>query len=206
MNTLEKEFNQIHLKAHDFLAEVPMHSLDFIELKGGDKGMLMDEIYYLTTLNQAEEMKFGVVTKTLFWLRGLIGKMLRWDDVPEMTQKNSWISRLTKEDREKSIIPSGKVESINTILYCYKNEILFEIINRTVHCFWVLASVEKSNGYDLYVAVYVKKINWRTPIYMMLVSPVLKWIIYPAVKKGIKQNWEKIFSASAVLPKMQVKV
>ena len=142
----------------------------------------------------------------MFDLRGWIGKVLGWDNVPELINKNSWIKRLTKEEQAKSSIPPGKVEGINTILYCYENEILFEIINRTVHCFWVLASVEKADGYDLYVAIYFKKLNWRTPIYMTLVSPMLKWVIYPAVKRTIKHNWEERFSTAKVLPKLEAKV
>jgi Protein of unknown function (DUF2867) len=194
MYELEKKFNDIPLKAHDFLNCVPMHSLDFIELKGGRRGMKMDEIYRITRLNQTEEFKPKSITGVLFWLRGLIGKIMGWDDVPELVNKTSWISQLTEEEREKSLIPTGKTESISTIFYCFKNEILFEIINRTVHCFWILASVEKSDGYDLYVAIYVKKLNWRTPIYMTLISPMLKWVIYPAMKRSIQENWNKEFS------------
>lgn len=187
-------FNRMPLKVHQFLKDVPMHSLDFIELRGGQKGMKMDELYRALGLNQAEDFKFGFITKTLFDLRGFIGKMLGWDDVPELIRKHSWISRLSEEERKKSLIESGKVEGINTILYCRENEILFEIINRTVHCFWALALEEQVDGYDLYVAIYVKKINWRTPIYMTMISPMLKWIIYPAIKKTIKRNWEAKFS------------
>ena len=192
--------------AHKFLMGIPIHSLDFIDLRGGNKRMKMDEIYRMTGLNQAQEFKFGFVTNALFWLRGLIGKILRWDDVPELVNNNSWLSRLTPEERNKSIIPAGQVEGINTILYCYDNEILFEIINRTVHCFWVLAIEEKADGYDLYVAIYVKKLNWRTPIYMALVSPILNWVIYPAVKKTIKRNWEERFSAPQIPSKIGVEV
>ena len=199
-------FSRIPLKAHKFLVGIPIHSLDFIDLRGGNKRMKMDEIYRMTGLNQAQEFKFGFVTNTLFWLRGLIGKILRWDDVPEMVNNNSWLSRLTAEERNKSIIPVGQVEGINTILYCYDNEILFEIINRTVHCFWVLATEGKADGYDLYVAIYVKKLNWRTPIYMVLVSPILNWVIYPAVKKTIKRNWEERFSAPQIPSKIGVEV
>ncbi len=202
----ESDFNKLSIKAHQFLADVPIHSLDFIELKGGRKGMLMDEIYRIIGLNQAEEYKFGFITDFLFWLRGQIGKILKWDNVPELVNANSWIKKLTQEEREKSLIPTGKVESINTILYCYEKEIMFEIVNRTVHCFWVLAAVEKAGGYDLYVAIYVKKLNWRTPIYMTLVSPILKWVIYPAVKKNIKRNWEARFSSSRISPTKELKV
>lgn len=205
MNKVNKNnFDRLPLNVHRFLSGVPLHSLDFIELKGGRKGMMMDEIYRITQLNQAEEIEFGFATTSLFWLRGLIGKILRWDDVPELINAHSWLSRLTEDEREKSTIPSGKIESINTILYCYKNEILFEIINRTVHCFWVLASEEESAGYNLYIAVYVRKLNWQTPIYMTLVSPLLKWIIYPSIKKSIERNWEKSFSTEKKLSKMSV--
>lgn len=193
MYELEKKFNKIPLKAHSFLDCIPMHSLDFVELKGGKSGMKMDEIYHITKLNQYEDFKAGFVTDTLFKLRTFLGKIFGWDKVPDLKEKNSWITRLTEEERKKSLIPSGKTESISTIFYCFKNEILFEIINRTVHCFWVLASVEKNDGYDLYVAIYVKKLNWRTPIYMTLISPMLKWVIYPAMRKSIQENWKKAF-------------
>lgn len=202
----ENDFYKLSIKAHRFLEDVPIHSFDFIELKGGRKGMKMDEIYRIIGLNQAEEYKFGFLTDALFWLRGQIGRILKWDDNPELTKANSWIGKLTPEEREKSLIPSGKVESINTILYCYENEILFEIVNKTVHCFWVIAAEKKDDGYILYVAVYVKKLNWRTPIYMALVSPILKWIIYPAVHKNIKRNWEERFSPTRISPPKALEV
>jgi hypothetical protein len=198
-------FDRLPIKAHKFLAGIPIHSLDFIDLRGGKRGMKMNEIYRITGLNQVEEFKFGFMTNTLFWLRGFIGKILRWDDVPELVSTNSWLSRLTDEERNKSIIPSGKIESINTILYCYENEILFEIINRTVHCFWVLAAEEKAAGYGLYVAIYVQKLNWRTPIYMTLVSPILTSIIYPAIKKTIQRNWGERFSLKQSHSKIELK-
>ncbi len=206
MNGQLQNFNHLPLKAHQFLSEIPMHSFDVIALAGGSAGMKMDEIYRITGLNQAQDFKFGFITKTLFDMRGLIGKILGWDNVPELVNKHSWITRLTAAEREKSIIPSGTVESINTILYCSENEILFEIINRTVHCFWVLASEQRTDGYVLYVAIYVKKLNWRTPIYMALVSPVLNWIIYPAVKKSIKRNWEERFAGARISTKLELKI
>jgi hypothetical protein len=39
----------------------------------------------------------------------------------------------------------------------------------------------------------VKKLNWFTPIYMALISPLLKWVIYPAMLRGVSQRWEKKF-------------
>jgi hypothetical protein len=104
------------------------------------------------------------------------------------------LPRLTAEERAKSLVPPGEVRGISQVLYCFENEMALEIINKTVHCFWVIASEPTEEGYDFYNAVYVKKLNWRTPIYMTLVSPVLKWVIYPSIDKSMRQNWERNFS------------
>lgn len=121
-----------------------------------------------------------------------------WDDVPQLVEKISYLPRLSLEERKKSLIPPGEVRGIARVLYCFENEMALEIINRTVHCFWVLASAPTADGYRLYNAVYVKKLNWRTPVYMTLVSPVLKRIIYPAINKSIRRHWEREFPTAAI--------
>ena len=116
-------------------------------------------------------------------LRTLIGRILRWDEAKELVESVSFISRLNKEDRSRSLIVPGKPAGIARILYQFQNETLGEIINRTVHCFWLMATERTANGYALWFAVYVKKLNWFTPIYMALISPLVKWIIYPAMQR-----------------------
>lgn len=198
MNKINKEkFDLLPLKGHSFLNDIPLHSLDFTELKGGRERMTIAEIYSAVGLSEVGEVELGFFTKTLFWLRGLIGKILRWDDVPKLIESVSYLPRLSEEERAKSLIPPGKVQGISRVLYCFENEMLLEIINKTVHCFWLIASERTADGYRLYNAVYVKKLNWRTPIYMTLISPVLKWIIYPAIGRSIQRNWERAFPVNA---------
>ncbi|HSK70653.1 MAG TPA: DUF2867 domain-containing protein [Pyrinomonadaceae bacterium] len=191
-----KNFNQLPLKAHSFLAGVPLYTVGFTKLEGGRENMSMKEIYEAVGLSDIGKIELGPVTKGLFWLRTLIGEILRWDDVPELAQSVSYLPRLSAEERAKSLIPPGKVAGISQVLYCYENEIMLEIINKTVHCFWGLALERAPDGYNVYNAVYVKDLNWRTPIYMTLVSPVLKWVIYPAIEKSIRENWECEFPKS----------
>jgi hypothetical protein len=186
-------FNRLPLKAHGFLAGIPLHSLDCIELHGGRANMTIADIYRVSGLSEVGEVEIGATTKALFDLRGQIGKVLGWDDVPELVEKVSYLPRLTTEERAKSLLPPGEVRGIARVLYCFENELLLEIINRTVHCFWCLASEKTADGYRLYNAVYVKKLNWRTPIYMTLVSPVLKLVIYPAIEKSVRLHWEREF-------------
>jgi hypothetical protein len=194
-----EEFKQNSLRAHCFLSDVPIHSLDYIELPGGYPGMTLQEISDVVGFNGEAEMELGFLTHMLFQLRGLIGRILHWDDAQKLVDSVSYLSKLSEEDRARSHVVPGKAAGISRILYQFKNEMLAEIVNRTVHCFWVMASEHTANGYKLWVAVYVKKLNWFTPIYMALISPMLKWVIYPAMRKGMKRRWEKTFPAGANL-------
>jgi hypothetical protein len=188
---IKERFNRLPLKAHSLLAGVPMHSLDYLELEDGRERMTIADIYRAVGLSDLDKVELGFGTKALFWLRTMIGIVMRWDEVPELMQEHSYLPRLSDEERAKSLIPPGEVRGISQVLYCYENEMVLEIINQTVHCFWVLASERTADGYNLYNAVYVKNLNWRTPIYMTLISPVLKSIIYPAIEKSMRRNWEQ---------------
>jgi hypothetical protein len=194
---LREKFNRLPLKAHEFLADAPLHSLDYAELKGGRERMTIAEIYDAAGLSDLGKVELGAVTQILFDLRGMIGKFMRWDDVPQLVREFSYLPRLTAEERAKSLVLPGEVRGISQVLYCFGREMVLEIINKTVHCFWVLASEPTADGYNLYNAVYVKNLNWRTPIYMTLISPFLKWIIYPEIGKSIEQNWKREFPNGA---------
>lgn len=61
-----KNFRALPLKAHDFLAGIPAHSLDFTELKGGRERMTILDIYRAAGLDEIGEVEIGFVTKTLF--------------------------------------------------------------------------------------------------------------------------------------------
>ncbi len=200
---IREKFNRLPLKARDFLAGIPMHSLDFLALHGGREGMTIADIYRAVGLEEAGEIEVGAVSKVLFDLRGAIGKVMHWDEVPELVREISYLPRLSADERAKSLIPPGETRGISRVLYCFENEMLLEIINKTVHCFWLLASEKTPDGYALYNAVYVKNLNWRTPIYMTLISPMLKRIIYPAMGKSMRQNWEREFQNGKALLKAE---
>lgn len=184
------------LTAHEFLAGIPLHSLHRLELPGGRSGMTIREITEMTGFN-SEKAEVGFVAKALFGLRGLIGRVLGWDNDEKLIESVTYLPRLTEEQRAKSLVEPGKSEGISRVLYCFENEFLAEIINRTVHCFWLTTAKRTKNGYILYMAVYVKKLNWFTPVYMTLVGPMLKWIIYPSIEKNTLRNWKKAFPAAS---------
>ena len=197
------EFKRRPWRAHTFLAGVPLRTLERIDLQGGREGMKIEEISLITGFGGEKEIKLDPLTQSLFWLRGLIGRMFGWDDVPDLITSQSYLTRLSAEDYARSRVKPGKASGISRILYLCDDEMLGEIINRTVHCFWVMAVERTSTGYTLWMAVYVRRLNAFTPIYMALISPVLKWIIYPAFKRSIIKRWAEVFSSASRVPSGQ---
>jgi hypothetical protein len=192
------EFERMPLRVHSFLAGVPQRTLYRLDLPGGREGMKLRDIDEVVGFSGEDEFETGVVTRTLFGLRGLIGAIFGWDDVPALDESVTYRARLSEEDRRRSLVEPGTVMGISRVLYYFDNELLAEIVNRTVHCFWMMASERSATGYTLYLAIFVRKINWFTPIYMALITPLLKWIIYPSMMKGIKRRWERAFDDEGI--------
>jgi hypothetical protein len=44
-------------------------------------------------------------------------------------------------------------------------------------------------GYRLYWAVYVKPASWLTPVYMALIEPFRRLIVYPAMLARVRRAW-----------------
>lgn len=193
-------FKQLPLRAHSLLAGIPLRTLERVDLHGGRAAMTIKEISDIIGFGGEVKMEVGPLTRALFGLRGLIGRILRWDDTPNLINAVTYLPKLNAEDRARSSITPGQPAGISRILYQFDNETLGEIINRTVHCFWLLAADRTASGYTLWLAIYVRKLNWFTPIYMALISPMLKLIIYPAMLKDVRRRWEQTFPLSAETP------
>jgi hypothetical protein len=188
----KRDFERVPLRVHGFLAGIPLRSLYRIDLPGGREKMTLQEINEVTGFTGGE-VEVGPVTQALFDLRGWIGRLMGWDDVPALAESVSYASRLTEEDRARSLVRPGTVAGISRVLYSFENEMLAEIVNRTVHCFYVIASERSTTGYALYLAIYVRRLNWFTPIYMALIAPIVKWIIYPSMIKSARRRWARVF-------------
>ncbi len=190
----KNEFERTPLRVHAFLAGIPLRTLYRIDLPGGREGMTLEEIMTITGFSGGD-MEVGPVTKALFDFRGWIGRLMGWDDVPALADAVSYAPRLTEEDRARSQVEPGTVAGISRVLYSFENEMLAEIVNRTVHCFYVIASERTATGYALYMAIYVRRLNWFTPIYMAFITPMLKWIVYPSMINSARRRWAQAFPA-----------
>jgi hypothetical protein len=190
------EFYALPLRVHTLLADVPLHDVWAVDLPGVRDGVTLCE--FLRRASQdgcdtadAEINRFPPVARALFRLRFFLGRIFRLEAEPKDALAASFASRLTAEDRARSFVVSGTPEGLFRVVYRFENEQLLEIQNRTVHAVALSALADRGDSYRFYFAVYVRQRTWITPLYMGLIDPFRKWIIYPALLKKICATWSQ---------------
>lgn len=191
-----QELQRLPLRVHSFLADVPPHDVWAIDLPYTRPGITLDE-FSRTVGAGAHPFKASPATRALVNLRLFLGRLFGWDREPSANAWESFATRLTAADRSKSLAPAGKREGlVFRVVYRFENEQLLELINRTGHAAALSALVETANAYRFYFGVYVQSVGWFTPVYMALIDPFRKLIVYPSLLQSVRANWDHAFGAS----------
>ncbi len=190
------EFYALPFRVHTFLADIPLHDVWAVDLPAHSDGVTLSEFLRRARENKSDKAdteinRFPLVARALFGLRFFLGRILGLEAEPKDATVASFGNRLTAEDRARSIVEPGTPEGLFRIVYRFENEQLVEIHNRTVHAAALSALVEKVEGYRFYFVVYVRPRTWITPLYMGLIDPFRRWIIYPALLKKIRADWDR---------------
>jgi len=185
-----QEFKQLPLRVHDFLADVPLHDVRAIDLPHVRTGITLDEFL---RASRAHHCKLSTGARALISIRLFVGRLLGWDREPAPTKREAFAMRLTTADRSKSLVPAGTPEGLFRVVYRFENEQLVELINRTAQAAALSALIETSTAYRFYFAVYVRRVSRLTPLYMRLINPFRKWIVYPSLLRTVGATWEKTF-------------
>jgi hypothetical protein len=183
------EFYALPLRVHTFLADVPLHDVWAVDLPRHRDGVTLSE--FLRRASQGGINRLSPMARVLIALRLFLGRIFDLEAEPKEASTASFGSRLTLEDRARSLVVSGTQEGMFRIVYRFENEQLLEIHNRTVHGAALSALAERADSYRFYFAVYVRQRTWITPFYMGLIDPFRKWIIYPAMLKTIRATWDR---------------
>jgi hypothetical protein len=187
-----QEFLAQPLRAHAFLRGVPLHDVWAVDLPLGREVITLQEFFRRTRkMDTLRDISWSA--RALLDLRIWLGRVFGWDKEPERAAQPAFAERLTEEDRRRSTVPPGTPEGFFRLVYSFENEVLRETINRTVHGAALFALIRKPPGYRLYFAVYVQRVSWITPVYMALINPFRKWIVYPAILRQIRRSWTKAF-------------
>ena len=184
-----QEFERLPLRVHDVLAGVPLHDVWAVDLPRTRPGITLDAFLRATG---ARPFRPSFMVRALLAIRFAIGRPLGWDREPDPSVRETFASRLTTADMSNTLALPGTPQGLFRVVYRFENEQLLEVINRTVHAAALSALVETAHGYRLYFGVYVRSIGWRTPIYMTLIDPFRKWIVYPSLLRSVRETWKEL--------------
>lgn len=188
-----QDFKQLPLRVHDFLADVPLHDVWAVDLPHPRTGITLNEFL---RASKAHHCRLSPGTRTLLGIRLFAGRLLGWDR-PPATHCEAFAKRLTNTDHSNSLVPAGTPEGLFRIVYRFENEQLVELINRTAQAAALSALVETSTAYRFYFGVYVRNVSRLTPIYMSLIEPFRKFIVYPSLLRAVRATWDRTFVAVA---------
>ena len=188
-----REFERLPLQVHDFLAGVPLHDVWAVDLPRVRSGITLDE--FLRAAGSRPFTLFPIV-RALLNIRLFVGRLFGWDREPDATVRETFATRLTTADRSKSLAPAGTREGPFRMVYRFENEQLLELINRTAHAAALSALVETANAYRFYFGVYVRRVGRLTPVYMALIDPFRKLIVYPSLLRGVRTTWNRTFGTA----------
>lgn len=180
-------FRELDLRVHTFLDGVPVHDVWRVEL--GPRDDEPDVRTVRKVLASEISTSMNPIARGLFALRALLGRLFGWDEERADRSSVSFEARLTDDDRRRTLEPPGKADGPFRVLYVFPNEALSEVINRTVHAFLCVALVPNAEGYSFYWAVYVRPVGPFTPIYMALIDPFRRWVVYPSILRRIQRAW-----------------
>lgn len=190
MRVAPEEYQQIDLRAHSLLADVPLHDVWAVDLPGSKTDRSIVDLRRLLAKHSIAAASTGA--KFLFALRVLLGKLFGWDREPRQAFEESFLHGLSAVDKQSSLVAPGIREGAFTVLYVSPVESISEIRNATVHAFSVFALLRRSSGYRLYWAIYVRPVSRFTAWYMRLIDPFRRFIIYPAVLRHIRAVWSRM--------------
>jgi hypothetical protein len=177
------EYEALSLRAHELLADVPLHDVWKAHLAGADSGTTMLDARWL--LVEGFRRNRNVAFVAAAGIRGLLGAVFGWDDASCRDTTSSFVHRLSQADRCRSIDPPGE----GLFVYAFEREAMIEIINCTVHVLIVVALEPTADGQNIYWAFYVKPVGWITGFYMALIQPFRRALVYPPVIDRLEREW-----------------
>jgi hypothetical protein len=183
----DDEFLALDLEVHELLKDVPLRDVCAVDLPGGDDRTIAD---VLRMMDRGRGRPPAAVA-ALLGIRMFVGRVLHWDERKDDERKEEppYASRLTNDQRERSLAPVGKQSGAVRVLYQFPYELLGELENATVHAFSCLALVRRPGGWRLYWAIYVENVSRFTPLYMAAIEPFRRFVVYPALLKALREAW-----------------
>jgi uncharacterized protein DUF2867 len=193
-----EQLRMMPLEAHAILEDVPLKDVTAVDLPGGGPGRTISDVRAL--ISSGDLLSANPLARALFALRLWLGRVFGWDHPRHDPPQGSYLSRVPAALQARSVVQPGTTEGGFRLLYLAEKESLAEIRNATVHAFLCAVLREHPGGYRLYWAVYVKPSSRLTPLYMALIEPFRRFIVYPAMLGRIRRAWIARYRGAATDP------
>jgi hypothetical protein len=190
-----EEFLALDLEVHELLKDVPLRDVTVVDLPDGGSGRTVADARRL--FHDSSQMQSAPV-RALFELRRVLGKVFGWD-AKTTTPVSSFTNRLSEDQRARSLTPPGSMDGPFRLVYDFPLESLGEIRNATVHAFACSTLQPRAGGYRFYLAVYVADVSPLTPVYMAVIEPFRRFIVYPAMMRKLRAAWVAAYPADGRL-------
>ena len=186
-----QEFERLPLRVHDFLSGVPLHDVWAVDLPRTKGGITLNEFLQAAS---TRPYSLSPAVRLLLYIRFSVGKLFGWDRDRSVSARETFADRMTTIDRSNTLVTPGTKDGLFRVVYRFENEQLLEVRNRTAHAAALSALVETPTTYRYYFAVYVKNVGRLTPIYMTLIDPVRRLVVYPSLLRSVQTRWDQAFS------------
>ena len=192
MRVPAEEFRALDLEVHAFLADVALRDVSAIDLPGGRTDRSISDVRAL--LFRGGALGATAPVRMLFSLRLLLGRLFGWDRSTGRNAEDSYSARLSDDQRDRSLAKPGTDDGVFRSLYLFPKEALGEVRNATVHAFSCMAICPTATGHRFYWAIYVKNVSRFTPVYMALIEPFRRFVVYPAILRRLRTAWVATYS------------
>ncbi len=193
MRVPAEEFRALDLEVHSFLADVSLQDVSAIDLPGGGPDRTLADVRALLFGDGA--LTASVSVRILFALRLRLGRLFGWDRTVDTHAESSYVKKVTDDQRTRSLADRETTDGPFRLLYLFPNEVLGEVRNSTVHAFSCMTLRRTASGYRFYWAIYVKSVSRFTPVYMALIEPFRRFVVYPAILRRLRSSWIAAYSS-----------
>ena len=118
-----EEFERMPLQVHSFLAGVPLHDVWSVDLPRWRAGVTLDD--FQRTAGNCLCAPPPLV-RMLLNIRFFVGRFFGWDHEPAPTAWKTFATRLTGNDRSRSLVATGTQHGFFRVVYRFENEQLVE--------------------------------------------------------------------------------
>ena len=186
------EFRALDLEVHAFLADVSLQDVSAIDLPGGGPNRTISDVRPLLSLDGRRTETIPV--RILMSIRLRLGRLFGWDRAVHEHAEDSYVKKLSDDQRDRSLAEPGTADGPFRLVYVFPNEVLGEVRNATVHAFSCMTLCRTASGYRFYWAIYVKSVSRFTPVYMALIEPFRRFVVYPAILRRLRASWRASYA------------